>query len=237
MEKIMKGKKTSLLILICLFIVLVLVSVGTEKARVKANMSEQTGIGFNNVMADVLWVESIQYLGDVFMGEARKVTEEVADVLYAKMERITDLDPKFVMAYRVGGLTLSDAKPDLAVKLLNKGLENNLGQSWEIPFYAGIISYFRLQDRPETVRYLKAAIAVPECPDFIKRLLAKVSAEVGSYKEALLLWEVVYETAQTPTEKGLARRHLLKLCSQLISSSKDKDLVAQAKATLKRISE
>ncbi|MFH0796462.1 MAG: hypothetical protein V2A65_05315 [Candidatus Omnitrophota bacterium] len=237
MEKIIKGKKTSLLILICLFIVLVLVSVGTEKARVKANFSEQTGIGFNNVTADILWIETIQYLGDVFMGEARKITPEVADVLYARMERITDLDPNFVMAYRVGGLTLSDARPDLAVKFLNKGLENNLGQSWEIPFYAGIISYFHLKDRPETIRYLKAALSAPECPEFIKRLLAKVSSEVGSYEDALILWDAVYESAKTPTEKGLARRHLLKLCSQLISSSKDKDLVAQAKAALKKISE
>ncbi|MCK4245533.1 MAG: hypothetical protein KAX20_07915 [Candidatus Omnitrophica bacterium] len=225
-------KKLAILILVCLVILLVPCSLTIDKVRVAANLSERGALGFNNLMADVLWVETIQY-----MGEAKKITDEIATTIYQKIERITDLDPHFIMAYRLAGLTLSNKRPELSIRILSKGLENNPGASWEIPFYAGVISYFRLEDYRGAVRYLEAATTHPECPDFIKRFLARATTEVGSYKDALLLWEGIYEETESPTERGIAARHLIRLCSQIMEISTDRNLVAKAKAILRKISE
>ena len=225
-------RKLAVLILVCLVILLVPASLTIDKGRVRANLSERGPLGFNNLMADILWVEAIQYLG-----EAKTITDEIATTIYQKIERITELDPHFIMAYRLAGLTLTDKRPDLSIRILSKGLENNPGASWEIPFYAGVVSYFWLKDYREAVRYLEAATAYPECPDFIERFLARATTEVGSYKDALLLWEGIYEGTESSTERGIAVRHLIRLCSQIMETPLDKQLVAKAKATLRKISE
>lgn len=231
MAKTNRGK-LAVLILISLVILLIPLSLITDRIRTGANISEKGALGFSSLIADVLWVETIQYMGDT-----KTVTDEIATTLYERIERITDLDPHFIRAYRFAGLTLSNKRPDLSIRILSKGLKNNPGACWEIPFYAGVVSYFRLKDYQETIRYLKSATAHPECPDFIKRFLAKASGKVGYYEESLLLWEGIYETTKSSTERGITRRNLVRLCSQIIDTSTDMSLIAKAKATLRKISE
>ena len=186
--------------------------------------------GFDTILADILWVKAIQYLGGI-----PKITEVEGAVIYKMFDRITDLDPQFTEAYKLGGLTLSVEESEKAISLLEKGIINNKNIEWTVPYYASISAFFHLKDYKEAMRFLEIAVKAPDHPPHIDRLLATANNLAGYKELSLDIWQDIYKNAAQNYEKDLAYKNLVKLSEEIIQSHPDKDLKEKAKAMLKDV--
>jgi len=100
---------------------------------------EKAAFGFRTVIADLLWLTTIQYYGggDPY-GKYRQLPKLV--------ESITRLDPRFTYPYSFAGLVLpNEGFPDEALSILRTG-EKSLPDSWELPYNEATIYYIDKKD-------------------------------------------------------------------------------------------
>lgn len=183
--------------------------------------------GFDTLLADILWIRAIQYLGGI-----HKIEDKEASLIYKMFNRITDLDPQFIEAYKLGGLTLGVVEGEKAIDLLEKGIINNKDIHWSVPYYASISAFFHLKNYKEAIRFLEIAIKHPEHPPHIDRLLAMANNLVGNKKIALDMWQDIYKKAKANYEKDLAYKNLVRLSKEIVRSSRDEQLKEKAKSIL-----
>ncbi|MFC1556989.1 hypothetical protein ACFL5L_03295 [candidate division KSB1 bacterium] len=153
-------------------------------------------LGFDGFVADVYWIRSILYFGkgvmesdNDYMGyslrdedlndpgylEWKKESTLQSRYLYDMLNIVTDLDPYFRVPYTFGGLFLSMKanRPDLSVKLLEKGLKTLKGE-WRIPYFLGFNYYFYLDEPLSAVDYFSEALKSPECPQSVIFITQKI---------------------------------------------------------------
>lgn len=186
--------------------------------------------GFGTILADILWIKAIQYLGGI-----PKITEVEGAVIYKMFDRITDLDPQFTEAYKLGGLTLSVEDSEKAISLLEKGIINNKNIEWTVPYYASISAFFHLKDYKEAMRFLEIAVKAPDHPPHIDRLLATANNLAGYKEVSLDMWQDIYKNATRDYEKDLAYKNLVKLSQEIVQSSSDKKLKEKAASALRSL--
>jgi tetratricopeptide (TPR) repeat protein len=186
-------------------------------------------LGFNTIIADILWIKAIQYLGGL-----AKITEADAAIIYEMFDRITDLDPQFIEAYKLGGLALGVEDSEKAISLLEKGILNNKDIEWTVPYYASISAFFHLKNYKEAIKFLEIAVKSPEHPPHIDRLLAMANNLAGYKEVALDLWkDIYYKKATQSYEKDLAFKNLVKLSEEIVAdASSDGMLKDKAKTIL-----
>ncbi len=91
--------------------------------------AQMMSFGFTNVMADMYWLETVQYIGwNVISGEYKKY-------LYAMMNLVTDLNPYFESPYVIGQLLLPSSEKSYEEFTGEKALKNiydgeRLGLKW-----------------------------------------------------------------------------------------------------------
>jgi len=157
-------------------------------------------LGFRNLLADLLYVWSIQYY-----------SEERADrwhYLARLYDIITDLDPKFGTAYTVGALILSleAGRTEASLTLLDKAI-TNLPDSYEMPFDAGF--YARsIGDMEAAQEYFRIAKERPGAPSFVHRWYAFIARRGGDKLAALELWQQLAREATTDYESQIAERSI-----------------------------
>jgi hypothetical protein len=148
------------------------------------DVMQLASFGFQPVYADILWVRAIQYLATPF---------EDRDAKYGWMQSIfqgmTDLDPRFISAYRLGStwLSLIDRNGDAAVALLEKGIEEN-PDSWELPHDLAMIHYVDRHDRAAALEQLKVAISRPDCPIHVRTFAQFLMVEQDEAWGAIAMW-------------------------------------------------
>src|SRR5436309_15112867 len=78
-------------------------------------------LGFDGLLADVLYLWSIPYYGNYDIKDRFEYLERIYEQL------ITELDPHYLDPYLVGALimTAEARKPEMALKLLDKGVRAN----------------------------------------------------------------------------------------------------------------
>lgn len=118
-----------------------------EKILMLSNRPEITKIlamGHDASVADILWIRAIQYFGGNFSSLDKPEKKPGMVNLFRNM---TALDPHFAAAYQFGGFVMNESikDPDLAVSFLLEGAEYN-PRSWRLPFDAGFIAFYQLQD-------------------------------------------------------------------------------------------
>ena len=117
-------------------------------------------VGNSGLAADILYMWSIQY----YSGFQPNETFLYLDTVY---NLITDLDPRFFDAYRIGALIMQiqtggDQKQlqSAVQRLFDKGLKN-LPQSWELGEAAAWDMYMRFKDRKAALHYAEIAARIP----------------------------------------------------------------------------
>jgi tetratricopeptide (TPR) repeat protein len=147
-------------------------------------------LGFHVLLADVIYLWSIQYYGHRRTPEGRKY-------LWRIYTTIADLDPEFIDAYTTGALVMAAdmSDPAMAVELLERGMESN-PDSWQLPNEAGWYSYMSLQDTETAERYFELASQKPDAPSWTARLRAHMRVEQGDTLSAIVLWEEILEEAE-----------------------------------------
>ena len=218
-----KGKMISIIVLL---IVLVPVSIGLRTTRINSGIPERIIIpplfDFENIMADILWIKTTQFLGRIYMkpGISQISEEDIANI-YASFDRIVTLNPKFTPAYEYGGLTLSVIAPEFALSILERGIAINPEAGWKLPFYAGMIANQWAKDPAKAYLYFDKVKVFPDRPAYVDRFFARIASGEGHIKISLEVWKGLYKNASNQLEKKTAARGLNAIADKILNESKN----------------
>jgi tetratricopeptide (TPR) repeat protein len=167
------------------------------------------------LMGAIYWTRAVQYYG-----EKHHVMDPKLDLLWPLLDVATTLDPKLIVAYRFGSTFLSDApprgagRPDLAVKLLQRGLQANPDE-WHLYQDLGNVYYFDAKDFPKAAQAYEEGSENPHAFIWMKIMAAKIAAEGETPDISYALWMQVLQTATDPIIKKNAESHLRILKAEL----------------------
>jgi hypothetical protein len=175
-------------------------------------------LGYRELIADLLWIQSIQVMGE------KKVSESSGRWLYRALDVITTLDPKFVRAYEAGGLALTTlvVLPEESNRLLMKGMRHNPAE-WKLPFLIGINYYYELYDDAKAAEYMAQASRLPGAPSSLATLAANLYVSGHSPQQAVNLLTALYEEATDDSAK-----QLLEVRLKIVLTERDLQLLEQA---------
>lgn len=124
-------------------------------------------LGYDNVLANLLWFRTISYFGGHFE------TDRAYPWLARMCDLVTDLDPRAEHVYRFAGLILpwEANEVDEGIRLLEKGVRH-LPDAWELHYLLAMTRYFFKDDVENAAAELGAAARLPGAPPLIGRLAA-----------------------------------------------------------------
>jgi len=182
---------------------------------------------YNALTADAYWIRAIQYYG----GNKRRLstltrlpepppmlaaTPSEYVYLYPLLDITTDLDPRFNIAYRFGSVFLAEpypggpGRPDLAIKLLEKGLRVR-PDKWEYMEDIGFVHYWYRHDYASAADWFKRASEVAGAPWWLRSLAATTVAQGGDRESSKLIWETIRQSADNDWLRHDAERRLAQL--------------------------
>jgi tetratricopeptide (TPR) repeat protein len=166
---------------------------------------KMVSLGFPELMADAIYIWSIQYYSNYEADDRLKYLEHI----YGSV--ISELDPHYVDPYLIGSLIMSVEahEYEMALRLLDKGIAANPDE-WILSFEAGFLCYHTLHDDARATSYFEKALRAPGAPPVIKRLRAEMYRMMGDKAASLGYWREVYETADEGDEyvRSVAWRHV-----------------------------
>jgi hypothetical protein len=175
-------------------------------------------LGYRELLADLIWIQSIQVMGE------KQVSEASGRWLYRALDIITTLDPKFVRAYEAGGLALTTlvVLPEESNQLMMKGMRHNPTE-WKLPFLIGINYYYEIYDDAQAAEYISQASRLPGAPSSLGTLAANLYMSGHSPQQAVNLLSDLYEKA---TDESA--RKLLEIRLKIILTERDLSVLEQA---------
>ena len=175
-------------------------------------------LGYRELIADLLWVQSIQVMGE------KKVSESSGRWLYRALDIITTLDSKFVRAYEAGGLALTTlvVLPLESNQLMMKGMQHNPTE-WKLPFLIGINYYYELYDDAKAAEYISQASRLRGAPSSLATLAANLYVSGHSPQHAVDLLAALYEKTTDESAKKLLETRL-----KIVLTERDLYLLEQA---------
>jgi hypothetical protein len=180
------------------------------------------------LLADIYWTRAVQYYGNKHVRGQTNL-----ELLWPLLDITTTLDPNLLISYRFGAMFLSQAppagagRPDLAVKLIERGIQTN-PEYWRLYEDLGFIYYFDLKDYKKASDAFLEGSKKPNAQLWMKVMAAKVAAEGESLETSVFLWKDIYNSTSDPSVKKNALMHL-----QLLKAKEDcrqLDLLADAYA-------
>jgi tetratricopeptide (TPR) repeat protein len=183
---------------------------------------------YNALAADAYWVRAIQYYG----GTKRRLaatplapepppmiaaidSDEYRE-LYPMLDVATSLDPRFNIAYRFGAVFLAEpypggpGRPDLAIKLLEKGLQER-PDKWEYLQDIGFVHYWYRHDYRAAADWFDKAARVPGAPWWLKSLAATTLVQGGDRRSSRTMWQAIRQSAEVEWLRKDAERRLVQL--------------------------
>ena len=169
---------------------------GTDDLYFQSAMLDRMALSFDSVLADIYWISTILHYGEIRRADD---AAESYDLLYPLLDITTSLDPRFNIAYRFGAIFLAEAypdgpgRPDLAVKLLEKGIRH-MPDKWEYLMDIGFVHYWWLHDYEEATTWFQRAGNVPGAPSWLQPLAAHTLTQGGDREGARLVWQQIRDT-------------------------------------------
>jgi hypothetical protein len=163
---------------------------------------------YSTLAADIYWTRAVQYYGGKRLGQDTNL-----DSLWPLLDLATTLDPQLLPAYRFGATFLSEPEPrgagraDLAVKLLERGLEAN-PDFWRLNQDLGNVYYLELKDHQKAGQAYLDGSRKPGAAPWMKVMAARFLEQGESRGTAAMLWTEVYESSTDEALKENARINL-----------------------------
>jgi len=141
---------------------------------------EIASLGFKNLYADLLWLRAIQAFG----GRWQTSGTDMGPIFHY-FDVITDLDPQFIEAYKLGNLVIGDEGGDYqrSLDILRKGMTRNPGD-WELPYLGIYNAVWQMNDLDQARWFAFMASRVPDRPEFVARMREYIERKTGSYDVA-----------------------------------------------------
>ena len=174
-------------------------------------------LGFEGLLADWYWMQSLQYIGDKLVKNPdAKISLDNLNplnprLLYPYLDNATTLDPKFIGVYEYGATVLPAIDKNQAIKLLEKGIADNPDQ-WRLYHQLGYI-YWRLEDFEKASEIYAKGAKISGAPPFMLLMAAKTKTEGGSRETARAIYEQIFNEAQDDQTKENAQLRLMELDS------------------------
>jgi hypothetical protein len=176
-------------------------------------VARRLALSYDLLAADVYWIRALQVFGS-----ARKTREQDRnyELLYPMLDMATGLDPAYNIAYRFGAIFLSEAKPggpgrpDLAVKLLLKGLQAQ-PTKWQYMQDIGFVHFWAMHDYKGAAAWFQKASEVPGAAWFLKPLAATTLAQGGHRSGSRTLFRALAESGESDWIRKDAARRLRQL--------------------------
>jgi hypothetical protein len=155
-------------------------------------------LSFKALLADVYWIRAVQYFGSTRLNKEKA---EGYDLLYPLLDVTTSLDPAFNIAYRFGAIFLAEGfpngpgRPDLAVKLLDKGFRQN-PHKWQYLYDKAFVYYWAMRDYKSASTWFAEAAKVPHSPDWMPGLAAFMLTQGGDRRSSRFLWTQILQSAE-----------------------------------------
>ncbi len=174
-----------------------------------AEMLRLLSLGNEGLMSDLVYVWAIQYYSQFEHHEKFLYLEKVFDL-------ITDLDPKYFDAYRMGALIMELEAPSepeqrrrAVMELFDKGIAA-MPDDWRLPETAAWDFYIGFHDVDAAVHYAEIAISRPGAFHRIRRALGvwKDRSKSWSVEDSIAYWEGALADATTGGEALLTKNHL-----------------------------
>jgi hypothetical protein len=179
------------------------------------NVVKGLSLEYAPLMGAVYWTRAVQYFG-----EKHRLQDRNVELLWPLLDIATTLDPHLLVAYRFGAIFLGDApprgagQPDLAVRLLERGLKEN-PEYWRFYQDLGDVYYFDKKDYAKASDAFRKGSSYPGAPIWMKVMAAKIAEEGESLETSYFLWKQVYDTATDPQIKKNADMHLKLVSAQM----------------------
>lgn len=161
--------------------------------------------GMNHIVADLLWLQCIQYIGKESKGD-RKFTW-----LQQMLETVVHLDPWFDDAYRYGGMFLAAlrADDDAGIDLLERGFIAN-PDNFQLPYELAMIFLLNRKDEPgakeRATYYLSLAAAIEGSPEFIRNLATQLHGQYDLADVEREMWARLAGSEDTLLRELAARK-------------------------------
>ena len=172
------------------------------------SMAKRLSLEYAPLMGAIYWTRAVQYYG-----EKHRLRERGLDLLWPLLDIATTLDPNLLVAYRFGSMFLSDApprgagRPDLAVKLLERGIQAN-PNDWQLYQDLGNVYYFDAKDYAKAAAAFEEGSKNPNSMIWMKVLAAKIAGQGQSLDTSYFLWQQVYDTTTDELIRKNAASHL-----------------------------
>jgi tetratricopeptide (TPR) repeat protein len=174
---------------------------------------KRAALGYDALIADVYWMRAVVYFGQQRLSTA---ADKSYDLLYPMLELVTQLDPRFRLAYRFGAIFLSEPypsgpdRPDLAIQLLQRGLERDPNR-WEYARDIGFVYAWTYRDYQTAADWFQKASEMPNAPIWLKSTAAMTLTRGGDREAARALWRELYDTAEADALRKAAESRLAQL--------------------------
>lgn len=138
----------------------------------KADYLRLISLGYDNVLADVLWFRTISYFGKHYR------SDRAYPWLAHMCDLVTDLDPKAEHVYRFAGMLLpwEANEAEAGIRLLEKGTKV-FPDSWLLYYWTGFNYYFFLDDLGTAADYLARAARLPDAHPSVAKLAALLASK------------------------------------------------------------
>lgn len=166
--------------------------------------AEAVSLGFKPLLADSIYLWSIQYYGDYTAIRSGEFIWRIFDV-------ITDLDPDYKDPYFLGSLVMSLNYQDreLALALIQKGWDAH-PDDWQFPYEAGFLAKESGQYE-RAAQYFYRAHQMTGAISKIKHLQAAMLKEAGRYVDSYRIWLEIFESTDNIWTKNSAARNIFDL--------------------------
>ena len=193
--------------------------VGFEDQNLALQGSKLKGytLGFEGLIADWYWMQSLQYIGD----KVAKSDQQVINLenlkplnprlLYPLLDNATDLDPNFLAAYSYGAVVLPAIDANQAIKITEKGIRENPTE-WRLYQHLGYI-YWRMKNYEKAAEVYQNGAKIGGVPPFMQMMAAQMKNQGGSPETARAMYEQMLDQAQDSQTKEIAALRLLELDS------------------------
>lgn len=177
-------------------------------------MLEVASVGYETLVADLLWLRGIQYYGE------HRRTDRSYPLAEHVFSTITDLDPWFIGAYRFGAFVLSQdvGRPVASIRLIKKGMQNNPGR-WQLPFDLGFLYFIEMDDHDRAAHFFRFASWQEDAPELVKRFSAFAYRKAGKTSMAKALWEEILRSSTNDVMKETAEHALKSILRDELSDS------------------
>jgi hypothetical protein len=158
---------------------------------------DRMSLAFDDLAADVYWMRAVVYYGSQRRSQSKFKN---FNLLYPLLDITTTLDQRFLLAYRMGAIFLSESypggpgRPDLAVRLLEKGLSQGLtveqeNARWQLMHDIGFVYFWTYRDFDRAAEWLDRASREPGAPSWLKPVVAGMLARGGDRATARAMWQ------------------------------------------------